>query len=217
MVFVRSVRGRQFLCHISHALGHVVRSVRPQFSGFELRQDLQFHRHRQVALGACLRTLEVSMRILFYALTACVLSSCNSEPATKPVDPKSVLACMRAQHSNDDYILETRCAPLGPREAYSDTWYVGFEESLFRSDSAQHIAYEIIAPAQIRARVRRNDGGTSALQLSFLGRESRMPGLAGRKVLVLDQLVSIRQSSRASETSDQLQRPRNSGVDLGLR
>lgn len=147
----------------------------------------------------------MSKRILLFILIPIAATSCERDSPTKKFDPKSVLECMHAQHSNDDYVLETTCSPLGKPKTFNGTWFVGFEESLFMNNYIGVPAglidgsdlYEIVVPAELAAKVQPGPQGvSSAYQVSLIGRESYLRGLGGRKVLVLDRVISIRPVKR---------------------
>lgn len=145
------------------------------------------------------------MRILLCILVLFPAAGCEPGSPTKKFDAESVLECMRAQNSKDDYLLETACTPLGKQKNYNGTWFVGFEESLFKDNYMMVPAglvegpdlYEIVVPETVSAKMRASSPGVSlAYQVSLVGRESAVPGLGGRKVLVLDQVISIRPVER---------------------
>jgi hypothetical protein len=64
-------------------------------------------------------------------LTGGALAACHAKDVQRSLDPKTVSACMDAQHSHDDYLLVTKCEPLGPQERFQGTWFTGLEMDAF--------------------------------------------------------------------------------------
>ena len=136
------------------------------------------------------------MRVLLSALAALAISACHSRSTTQRADANSVVECINNLHSNDDYVLVTACVPLQRRKIYRGTWYVGFELSLFRSDSANLSSdsdvYELVAPSSLKEKFNQSSSGkVSTFQLSFMGRESARRDFRNRKIVVLDQPISF--------------------------
>ena len=106
---------------------------------------------------------------------------------------------MEAQHTTDDYVLVTKCEPLGPQRKFQGTWFVGFELSVFRNDYAGVPAepngheYDLVAPALVSGRAHARDrAGVSAYQVTFLGREYQVANKPDPNHLVADRMLSVR-------------------------
>lgn len=135
-------------------------------------------------------------------LVGTLLSACHRKEQQRATDLKSVSACMKAQQSHDDYLLATKCLPLGPEAKVKGTWVVGFEISAFRKDyqgvpadlgTGTDNRYELIVPTALGERVHADDAkGPLAFQLSFLGRESALTAMGGAKTIVADKVLSLR-------------------------
>lgn len=112
---------------------------------------------------------------------------------------------MHAQESHDDYVRVTKCEPLGPKESIKGTWFVGFEESLFRIDYGKVPAdvgnrndiYRLIAPEPLNTVAHEKDAvSATAYQITFVGRKSLLPPLGGQSTIVLDNVISIHPVNR---------------------
>ena len=144
-------------------------------------------------------------------LVGSLLAACHSGGERKSSDPHAVSACMAAQHSHDDYLLVTKCEPLGPQESFAGTWFVGFELSVFRKGYAAvpaepptstGNAYELVVPTKLSTSMyAKYPEGPSAYQVTFLGRESALPFMPGVKLVVADRVLSLRPVPIRSDAS----------------
>lgn len=132
------------------------------------------------------------------------IAGCHAENKDEATEVKSISECMAAQHNKDDYFLVLKCEPLGQKEIFKGTWFVGFEESGFRRDyeeipatgEAKAEAY-LVAPPDVNASVHEPDAiRNSAYQVTFTGRESLTPWAPGVSLIVIDKLTSIRRVPR---------------------
>ena len=109
----------------------------------------------------------------------------------------SVSDCMHKEASNDDYVLVTKCEPLGPSHRMEGIWIVGFERSSFRelnSDGQFENEAWLVAPEAITTRAYRpNTPGFRSFRISFNGRVSKVPMLRDTRQVVLDELLSMRE------------------------
>jgi hypothetical protein len=129
-----------------------------------------------------------------------LLAACNEE--SPPVaDPKQVIACMSAQQTSDDYLLVTKCEPLGPKNKFEGTWVVGFETSLFttahhklnlKDQKVTDKFSTIIVPAKFRRRIHSQDPARYiTYRVVFVGRESLMLPKEGHQIIVMDEIISM--------------------------
>jgi len=131
---------------------------------------------------------------MIIALVGGMLCSCKAKNAQ--TTGNLISRCMEAQHTTDDYVLVTKCAPLGPQERFEGTWLVAFELNAFRKDYSSvpvelaPDAYELVATPAVNSRVRVNPAIASAYQITFLGREVRVP-VGIYKTIVLDRVMSL--------------------------
>jgi hypothetical protein len=141
------------------------------------------------------------MKLRIFFLLPVITAACREYPVSEPVNENSVVACMAAQETNDDYVIATKCEPLGPSLEFRGTWFVGFESSLFvdgytsvpaQVDPDGQVA-ELIVPTRLaRSYNPENAMSPAAFQVSFVGRKSALPSKSGRYVIVLDNVISIR-------------------------
>jgi len=151
-----------------------------------------------------------AIRYLLIVLTYFAAAGCSDVETHKSTNPEAILKCMRAHPGSDDYVLETTCSPLGQSETFNGTWFVGFEQSLFRAGYKVVPAQtgqdpknlqELVVQTSLRAKVAGKSHFTpSAYQLSFVGRVSSLSGPADRKIIVLDRLLALHPVTR--ETSE---------------
>ena len=141
-------------------------------------------------------------------LVGCIIGACQPKDAPRAADPRTVSACMAAEHSHDDYLLVTKCEPLGPTRTFHGTWFVGFEMSVFRMDYSGIPAdlgnpfdqYWIVVPTSLDRRVHARDAvGPSAYQVTFQGREALLPKRPGEKLIVADRMLALRAVSMNSK------------------
>jgi len=134
-------------------------------------------------------------------LVGCIISACQPKDTQKPADPRTVSACMAAEHSHDDYLLVTKCEPLGLQKTFHGTWFVGFEMSVFRMDYSGIPAdlgnpfdqYRIVVPTSLDQRVHARDAvGPSAYKVTFQGREALLLKKPGEKLIVADRMLALR-------------------------
>jgi hypothetical protein len=122
------------------------------------------------------------------------LASCREKQA----DPKAVLACMSSQPTHDEYLLVTRCEPLGKSERIAGTWFVAFEMSLFKegevSKSGRLTEYhQLVVPTQVDEAVHKVDAtGYAAYDVVFVGRQSLLQLRSEPTTFVADKIISMR-------------------------
>lgn len=135
------------------------------------------------------RRMRVAAGILLLGLACC---------HQKRADPKPVLSCMASQQGHDDYLLVTRCEPLGKSERIAGTWFVAFELSLFKKgrptrDDRLTQYHQLIVPAPLNAAVHKIDAtGVAAYEIVFMGRRSLVQAGPEPNIFVADKIISMR-------------------------
>ena len=105
---------------------------------------------------------------------------------------------MSSQSTHDDYLLVTRCEPLGKSERIAGTWFVAFEASLFKEGRPARGGrlteyHELIVPAQLNDAVHKVDAtGYAAYDVVFIGRRSLLQLKSEPSTIVADRVVSMR-------------------------
>ena len=118
----------------------------------------------------------------------------------KQADPRQVLACMSSQPSHDEYLLVTRCEPLGKSEKMTGTWLVGFETSLFKEGSVKSGGrlseyHQLVVPSRINDVVHKADAtGYATYELVFVGRRSLLQYKSEPSTFVADRIISVRRA-----------------------
>jgi len=115
------------------------------------------------------------------------------------------MACMHSQATNDDYLLVTKCEPLGPSEKFEGTWFFGFETSLFRRGKQASAGvpekfaditpddYQLIAPTSISSAVLdRDPSRICAIHVVFVGRPSLLRVKPEPVTVVVDKMLAMR-------------------------
>ena len=149
-------------------------------------------------------TIGTPWLLVLFSIVGCDVRSQESP------DLNSVMACMARQQGHDDFIVVTRCEPLGPERHFSGTWFAGFEVSSFRMGYDSVPAelgrpaklHRLVVEKELNTQIHSKDyAGVAAYQVEFYGRASLLSRTDLPGTIVLDRLIRIRQVPRAQITA----------------